>query len=206
MKLGLVIPPVCGVGFAEYLTRGFLQVQNNFEFDKIVLAIALSIFVFIFSDNFANLFYSPILEPEKRGFQIEIAEEDGAADAMISSNTLPEKLDMRSIMAAADAKLGAEIFKKCAVCHNSDKQGANKVGPNLWNIVDNTTAHRPDFAYSKAMLSRRELNIKWDYETLYRYLYSPKKFIPGNKMAFAGIKKDNERANLIAYLKTLSDS
>ncbi|MDJ1257205.1 MAG: cytochrome c family protein [Candidatus Midichloria sp.] len=178
---------------------------DNFEFDKIVLAIALGIFVFIFSDNFGNLFYRPVFEPEKRGFEIEVAEtNNGMSDS--ASKDLPETLDMHTIMANANAKLGEDVFKKCAVCHTAEKGGANKVGPNLWGIVNAITAHKPDFAYSAAMLARVQQNLKWDYETLYRYLYAPKKFVPGTKMAFAGIKKDEERANLIAYLRTLSDS
>ena len=178
--------------------------QENFEFDKIVLAIALGIFVFILSDNLGNLFYRPVFEPEKRGFKIEVAENNNST--AVAPHDLPEKLDMHTIMANANASIGKELFKKCAVCHTYEKGGANKVGPNLWNIVNAVAAHKSDFSYSSAMLARNQQNLKWDYEALYRYLYSPKKLVPGTKMAFSGIKKDDERANLIAYLRTLSDS
>ena len=179
--------------------------QENFEFDKIVLALALGIFAFILSDNLGNLFYRPVFEPIKRGFEIEVADDDSGV-ASSAPNDLPEKLDMRKIMADANSSLGEQVFKKCAICHTHEKGGANKVGPNLWNIVNAVAAHKSDFAYSAAMLARNQQNLKWDYEALYRYLYSPKKYVPGTKMAFAGIKKDDERANLIAYLRTLSDS
>ena len=178
--------------------------QENFEFDKIVLAIALGIFIFILSDNLGNLFYRPVFEPAKRGFEVEIAKDDSSS-AAVASQDLPAKLDMRTIMANTSASIGKEVFKKCAVCHTHEKGGANKVGPNLWNIVNAVAAHKSDFTYSSAMLVRNKQNLKWDYEALYRYLYSPKKLVPGTKMAFAGIKKDDERANLIAYLRTLSD-
>ena len=179
------------------------EMKDNFEFDKIVIALALAIFIFIFSNNIGNLFYNPVLEISQRGYQIEIKENASTEDSS-KSRELPDIIDMTLIMAKADAIKGEVIFKKCAVCHTNNKGGQNKVGPNIWGIVNNITAHRPDFAYSSAMLARKEKNLKWDEETLYRYLYAPKKFVPGTKMAFAGIKNDEERADLIAYLKTLS--
>ena len=180
-----------------------IAVRDNFEFDKIVWAVSLAVFIFIFSDNFGNIFYAPVFEPAKRGFEIEITD-DTSLGAQAPSG-LPEQIDMHAVMSQADAKLGEMVFRKCSVCHTADKNGVNKVGPNLWNIVDSVTAHRSDFVYSSAMKSRAEENLKWDYETLYRYLYSPKKLVKGTKMAFAGLKNDEDRANLIAYLRTLSD-
>ena len=109
-------------------------------------------------------------------------------------------------MAAADASLGEKVFKKCSVCHTINKGGANKIGPNLWDVVGAKTAKHSNFAYSTAMQKRGEEGKKWDYEELYRYLYAPKKYVPGTKMAFAGIKKDSDRANLIAYLRSFSDN
>ena len=175
--------------------------KDNFEFDKVVLALALAIFIFIFSNNIGNLFYNPVIEIVKRGYQIEIKENTNVVDAS-KSRELPDQIDMKIVMANADAIRGEVIFKKCAVCHTHEKSGQNKVGPNLWGIVDSLTANHPNFAYSAAMLARKEK--KWDQETLYRYLYAPKKYVPGTKMAFAGIKDDNERADLIAYLKKLT--
>lgn len=98
-------------------------------------------------------------------------------------------------------KKGAKIFKtKCSQCHTIDSGGANKQGPNLHGIYGKLSGSNKDYNYSKAMGS---INIEWNENTLLEYLKNPKKYIPGNKMAFAGIKKEKERLDLINYIKTL---
>ena len=177
---------------------------NNFEFDKIVISIALAIFVVIFSNNLGGFIYRTENIPNKPGYEIEIVEVSTGADE--GPKGLPEKIQIGKIMATANAEAGKAIFNKCAICHTSDKGAANKVGPNLWGIVGAITARHEEFKYSDAMKKRHTDGKVWSYEELYRYLYSPKQFVPGTKMAFAGLKKDDERANLISYLRTLSDS
>jgi cytochrome c len=181
-------------------------VRGDFEFDKIVLAIALGIFIFIFSDNFANILYRPILEPDKRGFSIELTNADSGSNDAITK-ALPENVDIRSVMAAADPKTGEGVFKKnCAVCHNASKGEPNKIGPNLWGVIGSVAGQRPGFSYSTSMSGKGEGGLKWDYKSLYDYLRAPKLFVPGTKMAFAGVKNDQARASLVSYIRTLSDS
>jgi cytochrome c len=103
---------------------------------------------------------------------------------------------------AGDATAGQKVFKKCAVCHTAEKEGPHKVGPNLWNVVGNKKASAEGFSYSTAM---KEAGGNWTEADLDQYLTSPKKFLPGNRMAFAGVRKAKDRANLIAYLKSLAD-
>lgn len=103
---------------------------------------------------------------------------------------------------AGDAAAGRKVFKKCAVCHTAEKGGKHKVGPNLWNVVGSKKASAEGFSYSKAM---KEAGGNWTETDLEGYLASPKKFLPGNRMAFAGVRKAKDRANLIAYLKSLAD-
>jgi cytochrome c len=177
-------------------------VGNNFEFDKIVIAIALAIFTLVLSINLGGFLYRVERIPEKKGFAVEITE---VADTSGAPQGLPEVIEIGKIMAAANAEAGKQIFNKCAVCHTIAKGEPNKVGPNLWGIVGAKTARHTDFKYSEAMAKRGEAGIVWTYEELYRYLYSPKSHVPGTKMAFAGIKKDDERANLIAYLRSFAD-
>lgn len=107
------------------------------------------------------------------------------------------------LLKTADAAAGQKVAKKCAACHSFDQGGPNKVGPNLWDIVGAKQAHAPDFAYSDAI---KKLGGEWSYDELDKYLASPKTYAPGTKMAFAGLKKPEDRAALIAYLRTLSDS
>jgi cytochrome c len=110
-------------------------------------------------------------------------------------------------VAAADPAKGETFAKRCAACHTFEKDGANKIGPHLWGIVDRPIASVADFKYSDAMLAFSEGGAKtWTYDELSAYLLNPKDHIPGNKMAFPGIKKDADRANVIAYLRTLADT
>ena len=115
--------------------------------------------------------------------------------------------DIAARIAAADSAKGQAFAKRCAACHTFEKDASNKVGPNLWNVVDRPVASVPDFKYSDAMLAFSEGGAKhWTYAELDAYLTNPKAHVPKNKMVFPGIKKDEDRANVIAYLRSLSDS
>jgi len=105
-------------------------------------------------------------------------------------------------LAAADVERGKAAAKKCASCHTFDKGGKNGVGPNLWNVVMAAKGHAEGFAYSQALLGT---GGQWTYEALDAFLANPKAYAPGTKMSFAGISRPDERADLIAYLRTLAD-
>jgi cytochrome c len=111
--------------------------------------------------------------------------------------------DIKPLLASAPVDQGETLFKKCTACHTGEKGGANKVGPNLWGVVGGPKAHSEAFSYSKAL---KEKGGEWSYEDLNHFIASPKGFAPGTKMTFAGLKKAEERAALIAYLRTLDDS
>lgn len=107
------------------------------------------------------------------------------------------------LLAAADANAGKDVFKKCVSCHTNEKDAPHRVGPNLWNIVGEKVGAKPGYSYSKAMAAH---GGQWDYNTLGAYLYKPAAYVKGTKMTFVGISNTKERANLIAYLRTLSDN
>lgn len=143
-------------------------------------------------------------EPETEGFMIEVAESSGEAGAA-EEEAAPELI--APLLVSADPAKGESVFKKCAACHTNDSSNANKVGPGLWNIVNRPVAANDGFNYSAAMVEFAEGgSVAWDYEHLSGFLAAPKKYVKGTAMGFAGIKKIDERADLIAYLRTLADS
>ena len=106
------------------------------------------------------------------------------------------------MLSSADLNAGAKISKKCTACHGFDSGGPNKVGPNLYNIV-NKEQGKADYSYSKALMA---LSGKWSYNELNKFLYKPKKYLKGTKMNFSGLSKPKDRANLIAWLRDQSNS
>ena len=98
---------------------------------------------------------------------------------------------------AADVEAGAKVFKKCKACHTIDEGGKNKIGPNLNGVLGRQAGSVEDFKYSKAF---REASFSWDETELAKYLVDPKGFLKGNKMAFPGLKKEDDVANVIAYI------
>ena len=127
-------------------------------------------------------------------------------ESTVVAATVTEEAPVASLgalLAAADVGSGKKIAKKCSACHNFDKGGKNKVGPNLWDIVGRDMGQVAGFKYSDALAG---MGGKWDYATLDSFLAKPKAMVPGTKMSFAGIKKPAGRADLIAFLRSLSDS
>ena len=112
-------------------------------------------------------------------------------------------VQIASLIAEADAAAGPKVFKKCRACHTVEKGGKTKIGPNLWNVVNADIGKREGFSYSKAFAGK---GGTWTYDSLNAFLTKPKAYIPKTKMAFAGLKKARDRAAVIAYLRSLSDS
>ena len=106
-------------------------------------------------------------------------------------------------LANASLEKGEKLFKKCSACHNYEKDSANKVGPNLWNLINRPKANVEGFAYSKALA---EYGGEWGYEELAEFLYKPKKFVKGTKMNFAGLKKVQDRANIVLFLREQAEN
>ena len=119
------------------------------------------------------------------------------------SKEAPAEMDLATVLQQASPDRGKKVFKKCAACHTPEQGGKNKVGPNLWNVLTRSKATAEAFKYSDVL---KGLGGEWTYEDVDAYLTSPRKYAPGNKMTFAGLKKQADRAAVIVYLRSLSDS
>lgn len=138
---------------------------------------------------------------EKRGYSIEVTEAP-AGGAPAAPTTAA---DISALYATVDVKAGEDYFgKKCTTCHSIDKGGANKVGPKLWGVMNRKVASVEGFNYSAGMKSHADRT--WTFEEMNQFQFAPAKWVPGTIMAYSGNKKDQERANLIAYLASQSDS
>lgn len=174
--------------------------MDSFELNKLAGAF-LGVVFFVMSLGLATQALFHDTKVETPGFAIEAAEASSEGE---SAEAAPAELaPIAPLMASADAAAGEVVFKKCAACHTVDNGGGNKTGPNLWEIVNRPAAGHAGFAYSSAL---REYAAKdggkiWDYEALNRFLHAPKKYIPGTAMGFAGLKKDADVANVIAYMR-----
>ncbi len=131
---------------------------------------------------------------------VELPETDASA---ASGEAAPAGPSLAVLLAAGDVTKGERTFKKCQTCHTVEAGGDNKTGPNLYNIVGGEMASKDGFNYSDALTN---YGSPWTYELLDAYLERPSRAIPGNKMSFAGLRRDTERADVIAYLRTFTEN
>ncbi len=161
-------------------------------------AILASLLVLFGTNTFINIIYPSGGEPEAPSEHAAMTE--GGAAGGAPSKAAPE-VPLATLLHQASADAGAKQAKKCAACHTFDEGGANKIGPNLHGIVGRPVASHEGFAYSPAL---KEFGGTWDYEKLNCFIAKPRDCVSGTKMSFAGIKKDSDRADVIAYLRSIS--
>jgi len=173
--------------------------MNSFELNKILGAILGTCLITLALNIGAGAIFAPE-KPAKPGYDIAV-KEHGAGDKAGAAKE-PEQ-PIEKLMASASAEKGQATAKQCAACHTFEKGGPNRVGPNLWNIVDRTRASVAGFNYSAAMKAK---GGKWTFDELNKFLANPRGTVPGTNMTFAGISRDSQRADVIGYLRSLADS
>lgn len=172
--------------------------MDSFELNKIMGAV-LGTLLFVMGVGFlAEAIYHPI---EGRGPGYALPEPEVVASGPVEE--VPA-VPLGVLLASASVDRGTAAVRKCQSCHNFGEGEPNKQGPNLYHIVNATKAHMPDFAYSDILLQQKAEGQVWSYENLNAFLENPRNYAPGTKMAFAGVRSPEERADILAYLQTLS--
>jgi cytochrome c len=174
--------------------------MDSFELNKIVAAILMVALLVIGIGKLSDVIFH-VEKPKTPGYAVDV--EQAVITSVASSETSEEKIDIAALMALGELAVGEKVFKKCAACHSIVKGGKNNIGPALYNVVGRQTGVVNDYKYSKALSGYGK---QWTYEELNGYLTKPAKWIKGTKMAFAGLRKEKDRASVILYLNQNSDN
>ena len=175
--------------------------MDSFELNKVIAAILMVALLIIGIGKLSNVIFH-VEKPETPGYSVEI-EQKTTLDTVVSSETTEEKIDIAALISMGDLATGEKVFKKCAACHSIVKGGKNNIGPALYNVVGRQVGAVNDYKYSKALSGYGK---EWTFEELNGYLLKPAKWIKGTKMAFAGLRKEKDRASVILYLNQNSDN
>lgn len=170
--------------------------MNSFEINKIIASILLVVFLVIGVNKVGDIIFE-VKKPQVAAYKVE-----GLATSTSSSGT-SETINISALLALGSVEEGKKVFKKCAACHSINAGGGNKIGPKLWSVMFRPVGAVTDYKYSKALSSYGK---EWTWEEMNGFLIKPAKWIKGNKMGFAGLKKEEDRASVILYLNTNSDS
>jgi cytochrome c len=173
--------------------------MDSFEINKILGAILSTCLVLLALNIAAGAMFTPP-KPAKPGYEIAVVEYP-AEGAKGEAPAAPEPIE--KLLASAAVDKGEQAAKKCQACHTFTKGGPNRIGPNLWGVVGRPKASEPGFAYSDAL---KKKSGNWTIDDLSEFLANPRTFAPGTKMAFVGLPRGSERADVIAYLNSLADN
>ena len=175
--------------------------MDSFEINKIIGAVLLVALLVIGLGKISNMVFK-VNKPEKAGYKVEV-EIETASDETKEKVEEKEQVDIKAVLAKGDLAHGEKVFKKCAACHSIKSGGGNKIGPALYNVVGRKIGALDDYKYSNALV---EYDKEWSFEELNGFLLKPKTWIKGTKMAYAGLRKEKDRASVILYLNKFSDN
>lgn len=174
--------------------------MSDIEFNKIFAAILIAGICFMLSDFIADIVIKED-KLKKPAYPIEGVELKTAASASAKKIEKPDPI--LGLIADANIEAGEKLSRQCAACHSFEKGGPNKIGPNLWDVVNNPKGEKTGFNYSSALMDK---GGKWTYSALNQFLWRPGSYIKGTKMNYVGLKKPEKRAAIIAWMRTLADS
>ena len=168
----------------------------GFEINKLVAAILVTVLIVFGIGKISDI----IFKVNETGIVAYKVEEPARSSSEAKAES---SVEISSLLSLGNVTHGEKVFKKCAACHSINKDGKNKIGPKLYNVVGRATGATSDYKYSKALIS---YNKTWTFEELNSFLIKPAKWIKGNKMGFPGLKNDRDRASVILYLNQNSDN
>ena len=186
-----------------YVTKVFIKNMDSFELNKIIGAVLLTALIIIGIGKFTDILFH-VEKPKESAYKIEgleVATTNASTDS--AEVKVLEAVDIKALLAMGDLAHGEKVFKKCTACHQIAAGGKNMIGPNLWGVIGRTSGSISDYKYSKAMIAHAK---EWSFEERNSYLIKPQAHIKGTKMAFAGLRKDKDRASVILYMNSKSDS
>ena len=171
--------------------------MDSFEINKIITAV-LAVALLVFGISKISDFVFQVNKPEVQGYKVKLIEGN-----TISQEKVEDTIDISALLAMGTVEHGAKIFRKCAACHSIKQGGGNKIGPKLWGTMFRPVGSVTDYKYSKALST---YGNEWSWEQLNSFLIKPSVWIKGNKMGFAGLKNEKDRASVILYLNENSDN
>ena len=177
--------------------------MDSFEINKIIAAVLLTVLILIGIGKFTDILFH-VEKPKESAYKIEgldIASISTSSSEMVTK--IVEEVDIKALLALGDLGHGEKVFKKCSACHMIASGGKNMIGPNLWSVIGRTAGSVSDYKYSKAMVAYGK---EWTFEEMNSYLINPQAYVKGTKMAFAGLRKEKDRASVIKYLNQNSDN
>ena len=172
--------------------------MDSFEVNKIIAAVLVTVLLVFGIGKISDVIFH-VEKPNVQGYKVEVKLASSSSGESSSEN----QVDIAVLLSMGDIEHGKKVFKKCAACHSINKDGKNKIGPKLWGVMFRPVGSITDYKYSKALSGYKK---EWNWEEMNGFLIKPSAWIKGNKMGFAGLKKEKDRASVILYLNQNSDN